>query len=75
MAKATAYNPKSTKPSKPNEDIKVDTGTIRAGSPLNYVREKNKQRLSSKKESSNHGSGKNSIIAVHPIEPLSPSGA
>ena len=42
MAKATAYNPKSTKPSKPNEDIKVDTGTIRAGSPLNYVREKNK---------------------------------
>ena len=49
--RGTAYNMTKTK-FQPNEDIKVDTDTVRAGSPLNYVREKNKQRFGTNKGAS-----------------------
>jgi hypothetical protein len=73
-ARATAYNAKQNKfHKKTNEDIKVDTEAVRAGSPLNYVREMNKQRLNGNQGSGTHGSAKNSLIVLHPVDSGLPS--
>jgi hypothetical protein len=53
---------------KPNKDIDIEKETVRAGSPLNYVRDKKRRTLKSLKDEGK-SSSENSLIVMQPIEP------
>ena len=57
--------------SKPNKHIDVANETVRAGSPLNYVREKKRKTLKSSQTGDEDSSTKNSVIVMQPVEPIS----
>ena len=54
---------------KPNKDIEINADTVRAGSPLNYVREKKRKASENKQGNNGISSGKSSLIVMHPMDP------
>lgn len=54
---------------KPNKDMDVEKETVRAGSPLNYVRDKQKRKTLKSLKDGQKSASENSLIVMQPVEP------